>query len=105
MSSWLKCHVPAVFTCALLNSQPMGFYAPAQLVADARAHGVEVRPIDAAASHWDNSLEGEHILRLGLRQITGFREEWAGMLVAARKMRAFVSIEDLARRADVVAEF
>jgi len=101
VSSWLKCHMPAVFTCALLNSQPMGFYATAQLVADARAHGVEVRPIDAAASLWDNSLEGERVLRLGLRQITGFREEWAGMLVTARADRAFASIEDLARRADL----
>jgi len=56
-SAWLKCHEPAAFTCALLNSQPMGFYAPAQLVRDARAHGVEVRPVDACVSNWDCALE------------------------------------------------
>ena len=56
-SAWLKCHEPAAFTCALLNSQPMGFYAPAQLVRDARAHGVEVRPVDACVSLWDSTLE------------------------------------------------
>jgi error-prone DNA polymerase len=100
VSSWLKCHYPAVFTAALLNSQPMGFYAPAQLVGDARAHGVEVRPIDVAHSDWDNSLEGERVLRLGLRQIGGFRAEWAGAIAAARP---FASIEDLARRAHLPA--
>jgi error-prone DNA polymerase len=99
VSSWLKCHFPAAFTCALLNSQPMGFYAPAQLVRDAREHGVEVRPIDVNASHWDCTLEGEHILRLGLRQIDGFREAWARALVTARAIRPFASAEELARRA------
>ncbi|MCT2399018.1 error-prone DNA polymerase [Novosphingobium mangrovi (ex Huang et al. 2023)] len=96
VSSWLKCHYPAVFTCALLNSQPMGFYAPSQLVQDARAHGVEVRPIDAAASQWDSTLEGERVLRLGLRQIGGFREDWAQALHKARGLRAFTDIQDLA---------
>ena len=100
VSSWLKCHYPAVFTAALLNSQPMGFYAPAQLVGDARAHGVKVRPIDISASHWDNTLEAEHVLRLGLRQINGFRQEWAQAIVAGRP---FADIEDLARRADLPA--
>ncbi len=57
VSAWLKCHEPAAFTCALLNSQPMGFYAPAQLIGDARRHGVEVRPVDVQASDWDSSLE------------------------------------------------
>ena len=57
VSSWLKCHHPAVFACGILNSQPMGFYAPAQLVRDAREHGVEVREVDVNASCWDNSLE------------------------------------------------
>jgi error-prone DNA polymerase len=99
VSSWLKCHVPAAFTAALLNSQPMGFYAPAQLVGDARAHGVKVRPIDVGASDWDSTLEGERILRLGLRQITGFRAEWAGAIMAARQDAPFISLEDLARRA------
>src|SRR3546814_2694253 len=57
VSSWLKCHHPAVFACGILNSQPMGFYAPAQLVRDAREHGIEVRGVDVNASGWDNSLE------------------------------------------------
>ena len=74
-SAWLKCHHPAVFACALLNSQPMGFYAPAQIVRDARAHGVEVRPVCVNASYWDNVLEpdgrGGLALRLGFRQIKG----------------------------------
>ncbi|HUD30263.1 MAG TPA: error-prone DNA polymerase, partial [Novosphingobium sp.] len=85
VSSWLKCHYPAAFTCALLNSQPMGFYAPAQLVSDAKAHGVEVRPIDVGTSDWDNTLEGERILRLGLRKIGGFKKEWAERLEKARE--------------------
>jgi error-prone DNA polymerase len=93
VSSWIKHHYPAIFAASLLNSQPMGFYAPAQLVRDAREHGVEVRPIDVNASHWDNSIEGE-ALRLGLRQITGFREAWAEILTAARP---FTSLEDLSR--------
>ncbi|MDB5737539.1 MAG: error-prone polymerase, partial [Sphingomonas bacterium] len=79
VSSWLKCFHPAVFACALLNSQPMGFYAPAQIVRDARDHDVEVRAADINASDWDNSLEcragGDHALRIGLRQIDGFRED------------------------------
>ncbi|QGP78232.1 error-prone DNA polymerase [Sphingobium sp. CAP-1] len=103
VSSWLKCHYPAVFTCALLNSQPMGFYAPAQLVRDAQDHGVMVRPIDMQASDWDNSLEGERILRLGLKQIDGFREEWAQALIAARAVAPIRDMEDLARRAGMPA--
>ncbi|SLN60761.1 Error-prone DNA polymerase [Roseovarius albus] len=88
VSAWLKCHHPAVFACALLNSQPMGFYAPAQIVRDAREHQVEVRPICVNASTWDNTLErradGALALRLGFRQIKGFREEDAGWIEAAR---------------------
>ncbi|TCM22186.1 DnaE-like error-prone DNA polymerase [Novosphingobium sp. PhB165] len=103
VSSWLKCHYPAVFTCALLNSQPMGFYAPAQLVRDAQEHGIEVRPIDVNASEWDNTLESERVLRLGLRQIDGFREEWAEMLTEKRKERPIAGMEDLARRAELPA--
>jgi error-prone DNA polymerase len=99
VSSWLKCHYPAVFTCALLNSQPMGFYAPAQLVRDAQQHGVEVRPIDVQASHWDSTLEGPHILRLGFNRMDGFREEWAKALVATRTQAPIRDMEDLARRA------
>ncbi len=83
VSAWLKCHHPAAFACSLLNSQPMGFYAPAQIVRDAREHGVEVRPIDVAASAWDCTLE-EGALRLGFRLINGFSQEWAKRLVEAR---------------------
>jgi len=102
VSAWLKCHHPAVFTCALLNSQPMGFYAPAQLVRDAREHGVEVRGADINASDYDNLLErredGALAIRLGFRQIDGFREEWATKLVAARET-GFTHVEQLAQRA------
>jgi error-prone DNA polymerase len=148
VSSWLKCHHPAVFTCALLNSQPMGFYAPAQLVRDAQEHGVEVRGVDVNVSEWDNSTElsspstcdeevagakrltegpatllgglrppplhhpsggppphrksmGRMCLRLGLRQIDGFRENWAEAIKSARADGPFASIEDLARRASL----
>ena len=84
VSAWLKCHHPAAFACALLNSQPMGFYAPAQIVRDAREHGVEVRAIDVAASEWDCTLE-DGALRLGFRLITGFSQEWAERLVDAER--------------------
>jgi error-prone DNA polymerase len=87
VSAWLKCHYPAVFAAALLNSQPMGFYAPAQIVRDAREHGIAVLPPDVNHSDWDNTLEPHAsglALRLGLRQIKGFREEDAAWLVAAR---------------------
>ena len=104
VSSWIKCVHPAVFACAILNAQPMGFYAPAQLVRDAREHGVEVRPADINTSTWDNSLERRSdrslALRIGFRQIDGFREEWGHKLVAAREAGGpYDSIEALARRA------
>ena len=83
VSSWIKCHHPAVFAAALLNSQPMGFYAPAQIVRDAREHGVEVRAIDVAASEWNCTLE-DGALRLGFRLISGFSQDWAERLVATR---------------------
>ncbi len=102
-SAWLKCHEPAAFTCALLNSQPMGFYAPAQLIQDARKHGVEVRPVDVTISDWDCSLErrgdGEPALRLGLRQIKGMPQAAAERIVAARKKGPYASIQQLAERA------
>ncbi|MBY0284497.1 MAG: error-prone DNA polymerase [Sphingomonas sp.] len=151
VSSWIKCHQPAVFAAALLNSQPMGFYAPAQIVRDAREHGVEVKGIDVNASGWDNGLEacdprgqspspfrafgapslsrwerdssslshreregahrasdgkGEgdfrpHALRLGFRQITGFRRDWAEAIASARLGGPFTGIEEIARRADL----
>jgi error-prone DNA polymerase len=83
VSAWLKCHHPAAFACALLNSQPMGFYAPAQIVRDAREHGVSVRGIDVGFSQWDCTLEDDApTLRLGLRLIEGFREDWAQTLAS-----------------------
>ncbi len=104
VSSWLKCHHPAVFTCGLLNAQPMGFYAPAQLVRDVQEHGVEVRAVDVNASDWDNSLErrddGSLALRLGFRQVDGFREAWAEQIADARTS-PFATIEELARRANL----
>ena len=102
VSSWLKCHHPDVFACALLNAQPMGFYAPAQIVRDAREHGVPVRPVDVNASGWDNGLEeaadGGHALRLGLRQVGGLRREDATRIVDARHAR-YPDIGALQRRA------
>ncbi len=107
-SSWLKCDWPDVFAAALLNSQPMGFYAPAQIVRDAREHGIEVRPVDVGASDWDCALERRgrrrrRALRLGLRMITGFRSVWAETIVAARAAAPFASLEDLRRRAGLPA--
>ncbi len=90
ISSWLKCVFPEVFAASLLNSQPMGFYAPAQIVRDAREHGIEVRAPDVNFSDWDCTLERRErgrrrALRLGLRSITGFREVWAEAISAARE--------------------
>jgi error-prone DNA polymerase len=102
VSSWLKCHYPAAFAAALLNSQPMGFYAPAQIVRDAAEHGVRVLPVDVNASGWDCTLEGEGepcALRLGLRQIDGLPEHVAAALVSAREAGgAFRDIADLRAR-------
>ena len=96
VSAWIKCHYPDAFACALLNSQPMGFYAPAQIVRDAREHGVTVLPPDINRSQWDNILE-DGALRLGFRQITGFSEEDAKTLLEARGA-GYVSAEALWRR-------
>ena len=88
VSAWLKHHHPAAFACALLNSQPMGFYAPAQIVRDAREHGVEVRGVDVEHSDWDCTLEmdgGQPALRLGLRQVGGLKEAAVRALVEARQ--------------------
>jgi error-prone DNA polymerase len=102
-SAWLKHYEPAAFCCALLNSQPMGFYAPAQLVRDARAHGVTVRAVDACVSEWDSTLErgedGEPVLRLGLRLVKSLSEAGVRRLVAARAQRSFASVQDLSARA------
>ena len=104
ISAWLKCHHQAVFTCALLNSQPMGFYAPAQLIRDARDCGVEVRPISVNHSEWDCTLEhrpdGSLALRLGFRQIKGMRAEDAAWITAARA-NGYPDVESLWRRAGV----
>jgi error-prone DNA polymerase len=98
VSAWLKCHHPAAFCAALLNSQPMGFYAPAQLVQDAQRHGVAVLPPDVAASEWDCTLEAG-ALRLGLRMVAGLGEAAAGRIAGARAAGPFASVEELARRA------
>ncbi|MGB6450303.1 MAG: error-prone DNA polymerase, partial [Steroidobacteraceae bacterium] len=113
-SAWLKYHEPAAFTCALLNSQPMGFYAPAQLVRDAREHGVEVRPVRIDASEWECTLEprdaeprdldaaslpSQPALRLGLCLVKSLSQAAAERIAAARAERPFVSVQDLARRA------
>jgi error-prone DNA polymerase len=103
VSAWLKRHEPTAFTCALLNSQPMGFYAPAQLVQCARRHGVEVRPAEVNASDWDCTLEPDGrsgpALRLGLRLVSGLSESGARRLARERAMGAFASVQDLAERA------
>ena len=110
VSSWLKHYHPAAFCCALLNSQPMGFYAPAQLVQDAKRHGVEVKPIDVRYSQTDCTLEIDidtnlkkrsrtHALRLGLKMVKGLSEKGMDLLLKARQQHAFNNIDDLANRA------
>lgn len=106
-SSWLKHHHPGIFACSLLNAQPMGFYAPAQIIRDAREHGVEVRPVCVNRSHWDNVMErkdnGTLVLRLGFRQIKAMREEEVDWLIAARG-NGYTSVEDVWRRAGLDAQ-
>ncbi len=114
VSAWLKCREPAAFTCALLNSLPMGFYAPSQLVQDARRHGVEVRPVDARASAWECTLERgpasataaggwsrapQPAIRLGLLMVKGLSRAGADRLVKAREERPFAGVEEMALRA------
>jgi error-prone DNA polymerase len=102
ISAWIKKYHPAAFACALLNSQPMGFYAPAEIVRDAREHDVEVRHVDVNFSAWDNTLEllpnGALGLRLGFRQVNGFRESWANTLMTCRS-NGFDTVNVVARRA------
>ena len=105
-SSWVKCWHPDVFCAALLNAQPMGFYAPAQIVRDAQAHGVEVRPVCVNASRWDCTLEptvdeSRFAVRLGMRMVKGLANIHAAAIVANRADRPFVSVDDLWRRAAV----
>jgi error-prone DNA polymerase len=121
VSAWIKRHHPDAFLASLLNSQPMGFYAPAQLVRDARAHGVSVRPVDIHVSDWDSKLEplapGEAVpacperfipgdqmaVRLGLSSVSGLCEDEGDRIVRARRKALFSSVEDLARRAELDA--
>ncbi len=101
VSAWMKCHYPAAFTCALLNSQPMGFYAPAQLVQDARSHGVEVRPVDINASDRDCTLESSShgpVLRLGLRLVRDLSHSGADCLVNQRLTGPYKSVADVVHR-------
>ncbi|WP_101067530.1 error-prone DNA polymerase [Roseovarius salinarum] len=103
-SAWVKCHHPGIFACALLNAQPMGFYAPAQIIRDARDHGVTVRPVCINASYRDNVMEpdgrGGLALRLGFRQVRGLGEEDATWITAARG-NGYRTVEDVWRRAGV----
>ena len=105
VSCWLKCHEPACFLAAMLNSQPLGFYSPSQLVQDARRHGLIVLPADVSYSDWDCSLEQsgpepdlQPAIRLGLRMVAGLHERVALRIAAARRQGAFASTEDLALR-------
>jgi error-prone DNA polymerase len=111
-SSWMKCHEPAAFLCALLNSQPMGFYSPSQLVQDARRHGIEVRPVDVTISGWESVLEevddlshdaspAQPVVRLGLHMLRGMGQEAAERIELARAIRPFADVPDLARRANL----
>jgi error-prone DNA polymerase len=107
-SSYIKCHFPDVFCAALLNSQPMGFYAPAQIVSDARAHGVEVRPVCVNRSRWDCTLEPtdddrRHAVRLGMRMVRGLAIGDAAKIAVARGDDPFVSVDDMWRRSGVPA--
>lgn len=106
VSAWLKRHEPAAFTCALLNSQPMGFYSPSQLTQDLRRHGGSILPADVNVSEWECTLEALHSapqLRLGLCLVKGLAQPAGERLVAARRMRPFVSVDDLARRSKLNA--
>jgi error-prone DNA polymerase len=105
VSSWLKCHEPAAFACALLNSQPMGFYSASQLVQDTQRHGVSVRPVDINRSDWDCSLEaddtGAATLRLGLRMVKGLSKEAGERIVAERTSGDYTQVQALLERADL----
>ncbi|MEP0943569.1 MAG: error-prone DNA polymerase [Rhizobiaceae bacterium] len=108
VSSWLKCHYPDVFCAGLLNAQPMGFYAPAQIVRDAKEHGIEVRPIDINHSAWDNTLEENHdgsfAVRLGFRQADGLREEIMLDFVEERRQlgqQPFTSLDHIRQRSSL----
>src|ERR1700722_14950892 len=101
----MKCHHPDIFCAAILNAQPMGFYAPSTLVRDARQHGVEIRPVDVNHSEWDTTLEvtgGKFLaVRLGLRMTRELAEKDGKALVAARNVRPYQSVPEIARRAGI----
>ena len=101
VSCWIKRHHPAEFLVAMLNSQPLGFYTPSQLVQDAKRHGVEVRPVDVVHSEWDCTLEAGGAVRLGLRLVSGLKAESANRLLSARARKPFITTQDLARRANL----
>jgi error-prone DNA polymerase len=109
VSSWLKCHEPAIFACALLNAQPMGFYGPSQIVQDAQRHNIRVRPVDVCYSEWDCTLEADTqsesglALRLGMRLLRGCSEKVAIRISDARKMAPFRDVVDLCTRAELDA--
>ena len=106
-SAWLKCHHPDAFLCGLLNAQPMGFYAPAQLIQDAQRHGVKVLPVDVQHSLIESTLEGEKDsnallpVRLGLNRVSSLKHEAAMRIIHARQHGLFQSVEDLAKRAQL----
>ena len=106
-SCWLKCHEPAIYACALINSWPMGFYSPDQVLQDARRHGIDVRPLDVRHSDWDCSLEPDKeetlAIRLGLRMVRGFRAEDARRIEGSRRERPFADVADLCYRAGLDA--
>ena len=99
ISAWLKQHEPAAFYCGLLNSQPMGFYSPSQLVQDARRHQVKILPIDIAHSEWESTLESGPAIRLGFQRIKGFREVSALRIIQARNQKAIQNPQEIAARA------
>ena len=106
-TAWVKCHYPAEFTCALLNAQPMGFYAPATIVGDAKRHGLVIRPVDAQASAWDCTLEpcpesaGGFAVRMGVRYVKGLGESDWSRIEAARSASPFASLHDFVRRTEL----
>ncbi len=107
-SCWLKCHEPACFLAAMLNSQPLGFYTPGQLVQDAKRHDVDVLPVDVMCSEWDCTLQptgsAQPAVRLGLRLVSNLSQDTAERIVQARHQASFVNTEDLAHRAQTTAK-
>jgi DNA-directed DNA polymerase III PolC len=101
ISCWMKCHHPDVFAISILNSQPMGFYPPRQLISDAQRHGVQFQPLDVQASDWDYTLAENGVVRVGLRSVDGLSENEARILIASRSTGRFRDLEDLIRRTQI----